>query len=72
MPENTVLAFANAVRLGAEMVEMDVKRCKTGELLVLHDGTVDRTTNGKGSDWVNCMVYVALRLEFLADVLDSR
>ncbi len=48
MPENTVLAFANAVRLGAEMVEMDVKRCKTGELLVLHDGTVDRTTNGKG------------------------
>ncbi len=54
------------------MVEMDVKRCKTGELLVLHDGTVDRTTNGKGSDWANCMVYVALRLEFLADVLDSR
>ncbi len=48
MPENTVLAWPNAVRLGAEMVEMDVKRCKTGELLVLHDSTVDRTTNGKG------------------------
>jgi len=48
MPENTTLAWVNAVRLGAEMVEMDVKRCKTGELVIMHDGTVDRTTNGKG------------------------
>ena len=48
MPENTTLAWANAVKLGAEMVEMDVHRCKTGELVIMHDRTVDRTTNGKG------------------------
>ena len=48
MPENTVPAWRNAVRLGAEMVELDVKRCATGELVIMHDGTVDRTTNGRG------------------------
>lgn len=31
------------------MIEFDVKRCRTGELVVLHDATVDRTTNGRGS-----------------------
>lgn len=48
MPENTTLAWANAVKLGADMVEMDVHRCRTGELVIMHDATVDRTTNGKG------------------------
>ena len=48
-PANTVVAFTNAVALGAVMVEFDVKRCKTGELVIMHDGTVDRTTNGKGA-----------------------
>lgn len=48
LPENTVPAWRNAVARGAEMVEMDVKRCKTGELVIMHDPTVDRTTNGKG------------------------
>ena len=47
-PENTVPAFESAVRKGAAMVEMDVTRCKTGELVVLHDQTVDRTTDGHG------------------------
>jgi len=47
-PENTVPAFESAVRKGAAMVEMDVTRCKTGELVVLHDPTVDRTTDGTG------------------------
>lgn len=47
-PENTLLAFRAAVEKGAEMVELDEWRCKTGELVVVHDGAVDRTTNGKG------------------------
>jgi alkaline phosphatase len=47
-PENTIPAFEAAVRKGAEMVELDEWRCKTGELMVMHDGAVDRTTNGKG------------------------
>jgi glycerophosphoryl diester phosphodiesterase len=47
-PENTLPAFEAAVRSGAEMVELDEWRCKTGELVVIHDSKVDRTTNGKG------------------------
>lgn len=47
-PENTVPAFRGAAEKGAQMVEMDVKRCRTGELVIMHDGTVDRTTNGTG------------------------
>lgn len=47
-PENTVPAFLSAVKKGAAMVEFDVHRCKTGELIVMHDDTIDRTTTGKG------------------------
>ena len=47
-PENTVPAFKAAVEKGAAMVEFDVHRCKTGELIVMHDNTIDRTTTGKG------------------------
>lgn len=47
-PENTLPAFKAAVRQGAEMVELDEWRCKTGELIVMHDATVDRRTDGKG------------------------
>jgi len=47
-PENTVSAFEAAVKKGAAMVEFDVHRCKTGELIVMHDDTIDRTTTGKG------------------------
>ena len=48
-PENTVPALKAAVAKGAEMVEIDEWRCKTGELVVMHDPKVDRTTDGKGS-----------------------
>jgi glycerophosphoryl diester phosphodiesterase len=48
-PENTLASFAKAIELGVDMVEFDVQRCKTGELVVLHDTKVNRTTNGKGS-----------------------
>ena len=52
-PENTVVAFRSAVEKGAAMVEFDVHRCKTGELIVMHDNTIDRTTTGKGR-WADC------------------
>jgi glycerophosphoryl diester phosphodiesterase len=48
-PENTVAAFDEAIRLGARAVEMDVRLCKDGIPVVLHDSTVDRTTNGTGA-----------------------
>lgn len=47
-PENTPPAFRAAVAKGAEMVELDEWRCKTGELVVMHDPKVDRTTDGRG------------------------
>ena len=47
-PENTLPAFREAIRLGAHQIEFDVRRLKDGELVVIHDATVDRTTNGHG------------------------
>ncbi len=48
-PENTVAAFDEAMKLGARAVEMDVRLCKDGIPVILHDPTVDRTTNGTGA-----------------------
>ncbi|MGD9128268.1 MAG: sulfatase-like hydrolase/transferase, partial [Planctomycetia bacterium] len=47
-PENTLAAFREAVRLGAHQIEMDVQLTKDGKLVVIHDTTVDRTTDGTG------------------------
>ena len=47
-PENTPAAIRTAIEKGAEMVEFDLQRCKTGEIVVMHDLTVNRTTDGKG------------------------
>ena len=47
-PENTLLAFSLAFDLGAEAIEFDVQRSGDGKLVVIHDDTVDRTTNGRG------------------------
>ena len=48
-PENTCAAFREAGRLGAHMIEFDVRRCADGVLAVLHDASVDRTTGGRGA-----------------------
>lgn len=47
-PENTVPAFQEAAKLPVEGVELDVHLSKDGELVVIHDEKVNRTTNGKG------------------------
>ena len=47
-PENTLAAFAAALEAGATAVELDVQPTADGELVVLHDATLDRTTNGVG------------------------
>ena len=47
-PENTLKSFNKAVELGADMVELDVHLCATGAPVVIHDDTVDRTTDGSG------------------------
>ncbi|MCS7059702.1 MAG: glycerophosphodiester phosphodiesterase family protein [Anaerolineae bacterium] len=48
-PENTLAAFRLAREQGADGIEFDVKRCATGEVVVMHDVSVDRTTNGRGA-----------------------
>ncbi len=47
-PENTLLAFRKAVELDADFVEADVRETKDGQIVVIHDATVDRTTDGEG------------------------
>ena len=47
-PENTVPAFEKSIRLGADFVEFDVRTTKDGKFYLLHDGRLDRTTDGKG------------------------
>jgi glycerophosphoryl diester phosphodiesterase len=47
-PENSMLAFRNALALGADYVELDVHLSRDGEVVVIHDPTLDRTTTGTG------------------------
>lgn len=47
-PENTMLAFEKAVEVGVDQLETDVRVTKDGELVLIHDATVDRTTNASG------------------------
>ena len=48
-PENTLAAFDKAVEMGAYRVEFDLRRSRDGHLVVIHDATVDRTTDGQGA-----------------------
>ncbi|MCS6827046.1 MAG: hypothetical protein NZ553_10575 [Caldilinea sp.] len=47
-PENTLPAFARALEMGVAGIELDVHRSADGRLVVIHDFTVDKTTNGQG------------------------
>jgi len=48
LPENTAEAYRRAIELGAEMIEADVNISLDGTLVIMHDATLDRTTNGHG------------------------
>jgi glycerophosphoryl diester phosphodiesterase len=48
-PENTVAAFALSIDYGITCAETDLRVCQSGEIVLLHDATVDRTTNGSGA-----------------------
>ena len=47
-PENTMLAFREAEKVGADGIELDVQLTKDGQIVIIHDETLNRTTNGKG------------------------
>lgn len=48
IPENTLLAFRKAVEYGAQAIEVDLRGTKDSQIVIMHDETVDRTTNGHG------------------------
>lgn len=47
-PENTMSGFKQSIDVKADGIELDIHKCKSGELVVIHDETLDRTTNGTG------------------------
>lgn len=58
-PENTLISFQKAIDLNVDGIELDVHLSLDGELMVIHDETIDRTTNGKG--YVNKMTLQELK-----------
>lgn len=52
-PENSLQAIQNCIDMGVDMVEIDVRKTKDNQLIIIHDKTLDRTTTGKGlvSEW---------------------
>lgn len=48
VPENTMVAFRHAIHIGMRFIELDVQMTRDGELVVIHDETLDRTTTGVG------------------------
>jgi len=47
-PENTIISFEAAIALGVDLIEFDVNMTKDGELVVIHDNTIDRTSDHTG------------------------
>src|SRR5262249_43933738 len=58
-PENTIASFEAAAAVGTDYMELDVHVTKDGELILMHDGKVDRTTNGKGL--VRDLIFAEIR-----------
>ncbi len=48
-PENSLWAFKNAAAMGVDIVELDLAKTKDGVIVIMHDQTIDRTTNGEGA-----------------------
>lgn len=47
-PENTLRAFARAIEMGAQMIELDLHRTRDGHVVVIHDDDISHTTNARG------------------------
>ena len=64
-PENSLQAIANCIKMGVDMVEIDVRETKDGQLILMHDETIDRTTTGTGK--VSDLTWAYLRTLHLRD-----
>ena len=47
-PENSLLAYQSAIDMGVDIIEIDLGKTSDGVIIIMHDQTIDRTTNGKG------------------------
>ncbi|WP_081208763.1 glycerophosphodiester phosphodiesterase [Salegentibacter sediminis] len=77
LAENTLESVQKAIEIGVDAIEIDVHRCKTGEIVVFHDFTLDRITNGSGEiakkSWdelKSLKVEELYRIPLLTEVLD--
>lgn len=75
--ENTLESISKALEFNVDAIELDVHRCKTGELVVIHDFTLDRTTNGSGEvsrkSWTKLQsltIEEKYKIPLLTEVLD--
>lgn len=70
--ENTIASFNKALAAGAGGLEFDVRRCRDGKIIVIHDDTIDRTTSGRGrvADFTSEELG-RLDIPILSDVLDQ-
>lgn len=75
--ENTLESIQKALDLGIDAIEIDVHRCNSGEIVVIHDFTLDRTTNGSGEvakraweELKSLKVEEYFRIPLLTEVLD--
>jgi|CXWL01.1.fsa_nt_gi glycerophosphoryl diester phosphodiesterase len=57
-PENTVQGIETVIRLGVDCVEVDLRLTADGQVVLLHDDTVDRTTNGQGAVETFSLAYL--------------
>ena len=58
-PENSIAAIRHTIEIGADFIEIDARHTKDGKLVLMHDGKVDRTTNGEGR--VEDFTFVEIR-----------
>ena len=77
LAENTLESIELALSFGVNAIEIDVHRCKSGELVVIHDFTLDRTTNGSGeiteytlAELKELLVEGKYKIPLLTEVLD--
>ncbi|MFV0247778.1 MAG: glycerophosphodiester phosphodiesterase family protein [Tenacibaculum sp.] len=72
-PENSLQAIQRCIELGVDIVELDVRKTKDGHLVLLHDKTLNRTTNGKGKvSELNLAEIKKLRLKNAINIKGSQ
>ncbi len=76
--ENTIESVEKAIELGVDGIEIDVFRCRSGQIVLMHDDTIDRTTNGQGyiedlsiSQVEQLIVEGRYKVPLLQDVLNT-